>query len=139
MQERLQEIRKHLREDIEKVDEPQLKAMFETSAQVLGGLIKAFRDYEQKNGDVTSPAHPRCGWEACGCVCPSSPLKLMMDRLVCADDGNPDPTRTHGKDAVRAKERRALCSKVSRHSDPGCSLRRGRVSLSRGKSRFARA
>ncbi len=34
----------------------------------------------------------------------SSPLKLMMDRLVCADGGNPDPTRTHGKDAKRAKE-----------------------------------
>lgn len=34
----------------------------------------------------------------------SSPLKLMMDRLVCADGGNPDPTRTHGKDAARAKE-----------------------------------
>jgi multimeric flavodoxin WrbA len=34
----------------------------------------------------------------------SSPLKLMMDRLVCADGGNPDPTTTHGKDAKRAKE-----------------------------------
>jgi multimeric flavodoxin WrbA len=34
----------------------------------------------------------------------SSPLKLMMDRLVCADGGNPDPTRTHGKDARRAKQ-----------------------------------
>lgn len=34
----------------------------------------------------------------------TSPLKLMMDRLVCADGGNPDPTRTHGKDAQRAKE-----------------------------------
>jgi multimeric flavodoxin WrbA len=34
----------------------------------------------------------------------SSPLKLMMDRLVCADGGNPDPTRTQGKDAVKAKE-----------------------------------
>ena len=33
----------------------------------------------------------------------SSPLKLMMDRLVCADGGNPDPTRTHGKDAEKAK------------------------------------
>jgi multimeric flavodoxin WrbA len=30
-------------------------------------------------------------------------LKLMMDRLVCADGGNPDPTTTHGKDAARAK------------------------------------
>ncbi|UIF90760.1 flavodoxin family protein [Cupriavidus sp. UYPR2.512] len=33
----------------------------------------------------------------------ASPLKLMMDRLVCADGGNPDPTSTHGKDVVRAK------------------------------------
>ncbi|HEX4183593.1 MAG TPA: flavodoxin family protein, partial [Caulobacteraceae bacterium] len=33
----------------------------------------------------------------------SSPIKLMMDRLVCADGGNPDPTLTHGKDAKRAK------------------------------------
>jgi multimeric flavodoxin WrbA len=33
----------------------------------------------------------------------SSPLKLMMDRLVCADGGNPDPTLTHGKDAEAAK------------------------------------
>jgi multimeric flavodoxin WrbA len=34
----------------------------------------------------------------------SSPLKLMIDRLVCADGGNPDPTRTHGKDAKAAKQ-----------------------------------
>lgn len=33
----------------------------------------------------------------------SAPLKLMMDRLVCADGGNPDPTLTHGKDAATAK------------------------------------
>jgi multimeric flavodoxin WrbA len=33
-----------------------------------------------------------------------SALKLMIDRLVCADGGNPDPTLTHGKDAARAKE-----------------------------------
>lgn len=33
----------------------------------------------------------------------SSPIKLMMDRLVCADGGNPDPSRTHGKDAREAK------------------------------------
>jgi multimeric flavodoxin WrbA len=33
----------------------------------------------------------------------SSPLKLMIDRLMCADGGNPDPTRTQGKDAKRAK------------------------------------
>ncbi len=33
----------------------------------------------------------------------SSPLKLMIDRLVCADGGNPDPTSTHGKDPAKAK------------------------------------
>ena len=49
MKKRLQETIDHLRSDIEKVDEPQLKAMFETSAEVLGGLQKAFSDYEQKN------------------------------------------------------------------------------------------
>jgi multimeric flavodoxin WrbA len=42
-------------------------------------------------------------------VCPvnwyqaPSSLKLMIDRLVCADGGNPDPTSTHGKDVERAK------------------------------------
>jgi multimeric flavodoxin WrbA len=34
----------------------------------------------------------------------ASPLKLMIDRLVCADGGNPDPTRTAGKNADRAKQ-----------------------------------
>ena len=34
----------------------------------------------------------------------SSTLKLMIDRLVCADGGNPDPTSTHGKDPAKAKE-----------------------------------
>jgi Zn-dependent M32 family carboxypeptidase len=48
-QEALREIKNHLRDDIEKADEPQLKAMFETSAEVPGGLIKAFGDYEKKN------------------------------------------------------------------------------------------
>ncbi len=32
-----------------------------------------------------------------------SVLKLMIDRLVCADGGNPDPTSTHGKKAQEAK------------------------------------
>jgi multimeric flavodoxin WrbA len=43
-------------------------------------------------------------------VCPvhwyqaPSSLKLMIDRLVCADGGNSDPTLTRGKDPQRAKE-----------------------------------
>jgi multimeric flavodoxin WrbA len=32
-----------------------------------------------------------------------SPLKLMIDRLVCADGGNADPTSTSGKKADKAK------------------------------------
>jgi multimeric flavodoxin WrbA len=34
----------------------------------------------------------------------SSSMKLMIDRLVCADGGNPDPTLTKGKDAQLAKD-----------------------------------
>ena len=49
MQKALREIQDHLRDDIVKVDEPQLKAMFEKTAEVIGHLEKAFRDYEQKN------------------------------------------------------------------------------------------
>ena len=32
-----------------------------------------------------------------------SPLKLMIDRMVSADGGNPDPTTTHGKKVAEAK------------------------------------
>ena len=32
-----------------------------------------------------------------------SVLKLMIDRLVCADGGNPDPTTTSGKNPAKAK------------------------------------
>ena len=35
---------------------------------------------------------------------PPSVLKLMIDRMVCADGGNPDPTSTQGKKAEIAKE-----------------------------------
>ena len=45
---RLEETIAHLREDVQKVDEPQAKAMFETSAEVLQSLVKAFRDYDSK-------------------------------------------------------------------------------------------
>ena len=35
----------HLRDDVERVTEPQFQALLETSAEVLGGLRKAFKDY----------------------------------------------------------------------------------------------
>ena len=34
----------------------------------------------------------------------SSLMKLMMDRMVCCDGGNPDPSSTHGKEAQEAKQ-----------------------------------
>jgi hypothetical protein len=39
----------HLRKDIEKVTEPKAQALFETSAEVLTGLVKAFDDYARKS------------------------------------------------------------------------------------------
>jgi hypothetical protein len=55
MQQRLDQLIAHLRSDIEKVDEPQAKAMFETSAEVLAGLSKAFGDYERKTEAAWRP------------------------------------------------------------------------------------
>ena len=39
----------HLREEVGKVTEPKAQALFETSAEVLSGLVKAFDDYEEKS------------------------------------------------------------------------------------------
>jgi len=39
----------HLRTDVSKVEEPQAKALFEVSAEVISGLHKVFSDYEAKN------------------------------------------------------------------------------------------
>jgi hypothetical protein len=49
VRQRLGDLANHLREDVSKVDEPQLKAVFETSAEVLLGLDKALEDYQRKN------------------------------------------------------------------------------------------
>ena len=49
MQQHLVEHTAHLREDISKVSELRLKAMFETAAEVLTGLGKAFKDDEEKD------------------------------------------------------------------------------------------
>ena len=39
----------HAREDINKISDPKAAALFETTAEVLIGLRKAYEDYEQKN------------------------------------------------------------------------------------------
>ena len=42
----------HLREDVGKVTEPKARALFETSAEVLTGLVKALDDYEKRNEEA---------------------------------------------------------------------------------------
>ena len=63
-----------------------------------------------QTNDWMSELYPR--WVAAHgvlIVCPvhwyqaPASLKLMIDRLVCADGGNPDPTATAGKDPEKAK------------------------------------
>ncbi|HWC22928.1 MAG TPA: hypothetical protein VG502_11560 [Flexivirga sp.] len=47
IQVRLTDLAEHLREDVQKVDEPRAQALFETAAEVLLGLRNAFVDYEK--------------------------------------------------------------------------------------------
>ena len=42
----MEELIDHLRDDVHKVDEPQAKALFETSAEVIQGLVTTFSHYE---------------------------------------------------------------------------------------------
>lgn len=48
----LQKIRDHLRKDIGKTDDPKAMALFETSAEVINGLITAFTHFEQKSEEA---------------------------------------------------------------------------------------
>jgi hypothetical protein len=46
---KLQALIDHLRDDIDKVDDPRAEALFETSAEVLQGLQTAFQHYAEKS------------------------------------------------------------------------------------------
>jgi molecular chaperone GrpE (heat shock protein) len=48
----------HLREDIEKVHDPEARSLFEVSAEVIDGLEKAFVDYERKNETAWINSNP---------------------------------------------------------------------------------
>jgi hypothetical protein len=45
----LEDAARHAREDVTKVDDPKARALFETSAEVLDGLRKAYEDFEKKD------------------------------------------------------------------------------------------
>jgi hypothetical protein len=61
----MQELISHLRNDVGEVTEPKAQALFETSAEVLTGLAKAFTDYENQSEEAwrTEPmaARPKGG------------------------------------------------------------------------------
>ena len=52
IQRMLTDLMNHCREDISKVSEPKFQALLETSAEVLGGLQRAFEHYEKKTEPV---------------------------------------------------------------------------------------
>jgi hypothetical protein len=39
----------HAREDVQKVEDPKARALFETTAEVLDGLLKAYDHYERRS------------------------------------------------------------------------------------------
>ena len=46
------ELVRHLRDDIKKIEEPKAQALFETAAEVIGGLDTAFKHYEEKSEEA---------------------------------------------------------------------------------------
>ena len=48
----LEDLIGHLREDVEKVDDAQAKALFEVSAEVLQGLQRAFEHFETRSEEA---------------------------------------------------------------------------------------
>jgi protease I len=55
----LDEAAAHAREDIEKISDPKAKALFETTAEGLNGLAKAFSDFEEKSEPAWKSAGTR--------------------------------------------------------------------------------
>ncbi len=45
----LNDVITHVRSDIQKVDDPKAEALFETTAEVLEGLVKAYTHFENKS------------------------------------------------------------------------------------------
>jgi hypothetical protein len=52
----LKDTAQHAREDVSKISDPKAQALFETSAEVLLGLAKAFEDFEQKREEAWKTA-----------------------------------------------------------------------------------
>jgi multimeric flavodoxin WrbA len=87
------------------------KACVSTSMPLCHWPCSCYPNYAMgQTNDWMNELYPRwVGAHGVLIVCPvhwyqvPASLKLMMDRLVCADGGNPDPTSTKGKDPDKAK------------------------------------
>ena len=49
----------HARQDVSKVQDPNAQALFETTAEILKGLVVAFDDFEQKREEAWKSAGAR--------------------------------------------------------------------------------
>ena len=52
----LTDVINHAREDVSKINDPKAQALFETTAEVLTGLRKAYEDFEQKSEEAWKEA-----------------------------------------------------------------------------------
>ena len=49
----------HAREDVAKVSDPKAQALFETTTEVLKGLVKAYDDFEERKEEAWKTAGTR--------------------------------------------------------------------------------
>jgi len=52
----LTDVINHAREDVSKINDPKAQALFETTAEILTGLRKAYEDFEQKSEEAWKEA-----------------------------------------------------------------------------------
>ena len=55
----LQQVQQECRADIERIDDPKAQALFETAAEVAGGLLKAFEHYQAGSESAWQPVSAR--------------------------------------------------------------------------------
>ncbi|MEH1907545.1 hypothetical protein [Nostoc sp.] len=52
IKDKLNDLITHLREDVSKIEDPKAQALFETTAEVLKGLVNAYNDYEKHSEEA---------------------------------------------------------------------------------------
>lgn len=52
VQQKLEDLIRHLRQDVGRVDDPKAEALFETTAEVLGGLKTAYQHFSRQSEEV---------------------------------------------------------------------------------------